>query len=111
MNINSQRLGISDIIGQIQSELIESEEYRRKNKIPSLFETQSCEIEIKFVVKVSTSASGKIDLKLVALNFGENAVDEVVHSLKVRFDVPRAENRFKFEDELEKPNGRRPRQT
>ena len=109
MNHETERLGISDILRKVQIELIESEKDRRRSAVPALFETDSCEVEIKFVVKESTSSGGKLDLKLVALNLGENASIEVVHSVRIKFSVLKETESEDWLGDIEKPRGLRPR--
>lgn len=101
---------ISELIRNIQSELIKSEEIRIKNKLKPLFETESCEIEIKFTLTKETKLSGKASLyKLIAVTGGKNISKDQIHTVKLKFKINRMEDGDEIGGLFEESSGRFPR--
>ncbi len=102
----------SQIIRHIQDELIEAESKRKRNNIPSLFETDSCEVELKCILKTTENVGGKIGLaQLIAISSSQNISNDIIHTIKVRFKVS-ADNSKRYdniEDIIERPRGKFPR--
>ena len=48
---NEPRLEIAEILRYVQSELIKSENERKLQGLPPLFQTERCEIELKCVIE------------------------------------------------------------
>ena len=94
-NVNS---GIAEIIKQVKSELIKSSEFQEENDGTPLFKTEQCEIEIKCVVKEDVSVGGKVDLKLFAVNYGEDVSQQKVHSIKVTLKVPDKDDETDYDE-------------
>lgn len=79
--------GIGELIRKIQNELICSEKERIESGQNPLFQTESCEVEIKCVLKQDNNTAGKINLQLLTMNMGKKVVGELVHTIKVKFNI------------------------
>ena len=105
---SSKQMGISQLLRQVQQELVTSEQERRQAGISSLFELDGCEVEVKFVVKQEEKAGGKIDLKLFAVGIDDSYSSEQTHSVKLNFKITSDKDTdLKMLDQ--KPVGKRPR--
>ena len=86
-------LSISEVLGHIQEELIKSEEDRIKSGRSRLFITDSCEIELKCVLKKQNDLkAGASIFKLVTISDDLTISKEEVHTIKINFKTGLGEN-------------------
>ena len=66
---------IGDIIARVSEELLASQQARRADGRPAIFEVASLEIELNFTVTESKSGQGGLDLKVISVG-GERKYDQ-----------------------------------
>lgn len=104
-------LSIQELIRNVQSELMSSENERKSKGLPPLFELDGLELEIKFMVKREKVGKGKVDFRLIAIETGKNDSVEHSHTLKIRLkptDLPTSEIE---QNEFRQNRGLRPSET
>jgi hypothetical protein len=62
------RLGVTEFIRQVKSELNRAEDERIKNQEEAGFRLKDFDLEISFVVKVSSAQNGKVEYQLVTVD-------------------------------------------
>jgi hypothetical protein len=76
-------LDVSTLIRQVQDELTKSEEQRRANNIPPLFEVGAFELEIGFLVRKSSEVGNKFTYEVVTVDNRMQMANELRHKLKI----------------------------
>ena len=109
MELIDSTIGIGELLRRIQQELIMSQKERIRSGTEPLFETESCEVEMKCIVKKLEKGSGKVDFKIIAVGGDEEIAKERIHTIKLNFKVAHTDKSIQEADLLEKPSGRRPR--
>lgn len=82
-----QTLGVERLVRQIQIEIAKSEEDRKAEGIAPMFELRSFELEISFVVKNTSTQTGKANFEIVTVDNQFQAGSEQTHRLKLVMDV------------------------
>lgn len=85
------QLQIKDVIHKVQQELIDSQKERRDLGMSPLFEVDSLEIEIHFVVQQQTDAKAGVSLAVVDVGADHNYSQEQIQKITLR--LKKAENR------------------
>lgn len=80
---SNRQLGLSELISQVKSELVDSQRESAKSKVPPMFRVRSVTVQVKFTVREVAKADGGVDLKLIALKSGEEAESSHIHSITV----------------------------
>ncbi|HEV7682648.1 MAG TPA: trypco2 family protein [Pyrinomonadaceae bacterium] len=76
-------LDVGTMIRQVQDELTKSEEQRRANNIPPLFEVGAFELEIGFLVRKSSEVGSKFSYEVITVNNRVQLANELTHKLKI----------------------------
>ncbi len=99
MNDIDRDITVGELIRKVSDELLESREERILAGQPPVFEVDTMDIEISFVVTASKSGSGGIDLKVLrgdlSKSYEDQAVQRVVVHLKATSLKP---GEHEFED-------------
>jgi len=85
-------LGIAKLIEDVKSELITSDENRRSQGLPALFQVRSFDLEINFVVKARRKGQVGIDYEVVAVGGESEVSSEKVQKIVLHMDAASPEN-------------------
>jgi len=80
-------LGIEGLIRQVQIEVSNSEEQRKKDNIAPMFELKGFEIEISFVVRKSLTHGNTVKYEAFAVDDQIQVGSEKTHRLKLIMDI------------------------
>jgi hypothetical protein len=80
-------LGVEKLVRQIQIEIAKSEEDRKAEGIAPMFELKSFELEISFVARNTSTATGKAQFEIVTVDNQFQTGSEQTHRLKLVMDV------------------------
>jgi len=80
-------LGIAKLIEDVKSELITSDENRRSQGLPALFQVRSFDLEINFVVKARRKGQVGIDYEVVAVGGESEVSSEKVQKIVLHMDA------------------------
>lgn len=78
------QLQIKDVIRKVQQELIDSQKERREQGMSPLFEVDSLEIEIHFVVQQQSEAKTGVSLAVVEVGADHNYNQEQIQKITLR---------------------------
>ncbi len=79
----AEGLGVKELIEEVKSELVKSEQSRMAANQASLFELKDFDLEIKFVVNERRTESGKIEYQVVTVGGETTFSSERVQTIKL----------------------------
>lgn len=94
-------LGVQDLIENVKTGLIESEQRRRDKNQAALLELKDVDLEINCVVKASGKGSGSVDLKVLTLGSEADVSSEKIQ--KVRLHLVAVQPQVRQEKASETP--------
>jgi len=80
-------LGVAKLIQDVKSELIRSDEDRRNQGLPALFQLRSFDLEINFVVKASRKGQVGLKYEVVAVGGESEVSSEKVQKIVLHMDA------------------------
>ena len=81
-------VSVKALIRHVTRELIESREERREAGDPAVFEVDSLDIEISFVVTESTTGSGGFDLRVIRAGLDKHYDEQAVQRITLHLRAP-----------------------
>ncbi len=76
-------IGLKQFINLIKNEIISvNDDVKSVNEIP-LFDIQSLELEIQFVLSQSDTTQGTFDLKILSIGSDTKSIENITHRVKI----------------------------
>ena len=105
--LSQQTIQIKDLIRSVQLQLIESENERKRNNLPPLFNVKELEIEMSVIIENSANTDCGVSLKILDASHNINIKKEQIHKLRLILSTEEV-NSIKYntqkQSEINNPN-------
>lgn len=85
--VTDEGIALKELLRQIQKELVDSENERKKHGFEPLFKVHSLDIQAHFVLKKTTKGKGLFDLKLITIGGERTLAKEMVHTISLHLEL------------------------